>query len=268
VRRPLPPKPRTLAPVRPNVGLQTLYQRRLDALITEMHNSILYWLGAAWKANPPEATLAMDKSPAAMLRSAVRKLTRRWQKRFDQAAQDLADYFAAASADRSDARMKQILKDGGITVDFKMTAAMNDALQATIGEQVGLIRSIASEHLSAVEGIAMRSIQEGRNLGHMAKELEQRFGVTKRRAALISRDQSNKSTATFTRVRQLQVGITEAIWEHSRGGKHPRPEHLAASGKKYSVETGMWLEGKWTFPGREINCRCYSRPLIQGFDPL
>jgi uncharacterized protein with gpF-like domain len=66
-------------------------------------------------------------------------------------------------------------------------------------------------------------------------------------------------------VRQKELGITKAIWVHSGGGKHPRPEHVAFSGKEYDVEKGAYLEGKWTWPGFEINCRCTSRSVIPGF---
>jgi SPP1 gp7 family putative phage head morphogenesis protein len=114
----------------------------------------------------------------------------------------------------------------------------------------------------------MRSVQTGRDLGQLTKDLQEQFGVTKRRAALIARDRNNKATASMTRVRQVQVGITEAIWVHSGGGKHPRPTHVKAGRDKqrYQVSEG-WLDpavGRNIFPGELVNCRCVSKPLITG----
>jgi len=253
----------TIKPVRPNEGIEAEYRRRLDALVSEMQASLVYWLKAAYRANEPH--MAQDASPARKLQAAFRKLARRWQAKFDTLAPELAQWFATATKDRSDAGLRAALKKGGFTVEWKLTAPMNDVMQATIGQNVSLIKSIASEHLTDIEGIVMRSAAAGRDLGGLASELEARYGVTKRRAALIARSQNNLATAELTRVRQKELGIQTAVWMHSSAGKHPRPSHVAANGKVYDIDKGMFLDGVWTIPGREINCRCVSKVLIQGF---
>ena len=45
---------KVLEPVRPNLGLQAAYRKRLTGMLEEMDNSLRYWLEAAYKANPPE----------------------------------------------------------------------------------------------------------------------------------------------------------------------------------------------------------------------
>ena len=257
------------APIHPNAGNAAVYRKRLEALIDERHRSLVYWLCARWRANPP--VLAADESPAMGLRRTMAILGRRWRSRFDEAAPQLAEHFAKRAAERATGKLGEILDQAGMTVEFRTTAAVRDALSATVGENVGLIRSIASEHLGAVEGLVMRSISEGRDLGTLAKQLEERYQLTKKRAALIARDQNSKGTAVITRVRQQEVGITQAKWLHSGGGRHPRPEHVAfAAGRNggpfYDPEKGAYLEGKWVWPGTEINCRCVSRPVVEGFN--
>lgn len=264
-------KPIRLDAVRPNQGLEAAYRKKMDRLIDAMQRSLVWHLRAAYRAKPPE--MAQDapdggaggKSPAMALRDEMATLGARWQAQFDEAAPELARWFAEASFKRSDYALKEILRKGGFSVEFKMTRPVNDVFQATIGEQVGLIKSIASEHLADVQGMLMRSVQTGRDLGQMTKDLEARFGITKRRAALIARDQNNKATATITRVRQQELGITEAEWMHSAGGKHPRPSHVAANGKRYEVAKGMLIDGEWIRPGELINCRCVSKAIVPGF---
>ena len=258
---------KTLRPVHPNAGIEARYRKRLLALVEEMNNSFAYWLKAAYRANPP--VMAQDRNPAQELRATIRRLALRWQRNFDEAAPKLADWFAQSIYRRSDGAMRSILRDGGFSVKFKMTPAMKDVMDATIAEQVSLIKSIPQAYLTQVEGMVMRSVQAGRDLGPLAKDLQHQFGVTKRRAATIARDQNNKATASMTRVRQVQVGITEAIWVHSGGGKHPRPTHVRAGRDKqrYKVAEG-WFDpavGKNIFPGELINCRCVSKPVIPGF---
>ena len=258
---------RTLNATRPNVGLAVDYQRRLRALVAEMSASVEYWLRSSYRANTPRivAAVAQDASPAVELQRAVRRLGRRWQKRFDDFGKAEARRFARRAARLTDAQMAAELKRIGFTVGFKATPAMNDALQSVIGEQVSLISSLPAQHMTQVEGAVMRAVQSGRDLATLARELEHQHGVTDRRAAFIARDQVNKATAVFTRARQAELGITEAIWLHSAGGKKPRPEHVAFSGKRYDIAKGAFLEGKWTWPGVEPRCRCVSKSIVPGF---
>ena len=256
-----PSNDKVLRPIHPNCGIEAEYRKRLNALVAEMHDSVKYWLTAEYRATG----LAQDDLPANRLQSTISRLTRQWQEKFNDAAAKLGLWFASKTKSYSDLRMTSRMKDAGMSVDFKMTQPMRDAYQAVIHEQVGLIRSIASEHLQEVQGLVMRSVQQGRNLGDLSKALEERYGVTKRRAALISRDQSNKATSTLTRVRQQELGITQAKWKHSHAGKHPRPSHVAVDGEVYEVDKGMFIDGEWIFPGTEINCRCTSQSIIKGF---
>ncbi|WP_244816858.1 phage minor head protein [Caballeronia sp. Lep1P3] len=169
---------------------------------------------------------------------------------------------------RADGAFQSSLERAGFAVDFGLTREANDALQATIGENVGLICSIASEHLADVEGIVMRNVQTGQTLNSLTDQSHERYAVTRDRAAFIARDQNSKATATATvvRVRQEGFGIIEALWMHSHVGKHPRASHVATDGKRYRIAKGMQLDGGWTWPGREPNCRCVSRSVIPGLE--
>ena len=258
-------KPVVIAAVHPNAGVEAAYRRKLEALIDEMNASLLHWLKASYRANEPR--MAADKSPAELINSAMARLARRWQARFDQLAPTLARMFAAQATTRTDAAFQAALRKGGFTVRFEMTPTVRDAYEATLAENVGLIRSIASEHLTDVQGIVMRSVARGRDLGLLAKELETQFGVPKRRAAFISRDQNNKATAVITAARQKELGITQARWVHSQGGKHPRPSHVAASkaGLVYNVSEGALIDGERIWPGQLPNCRCVARSIVPGF---
>ena len=158
------------------------------------------------------------------------------------------------------------LKKSGFTIKFTATKTQTEAVQASIAENVALIKSIPAESLSDVQGIVMRAVAEGRDIGAMRQQLQDQFGVTKRRAQTIARDQNNKATAVLVKTRQQELGITHAIWRHSHGGKVPRPEHVKANGQRYEIAKGMFLEGKWVWPGTEINCRCVSASVVPGLE--
>jgi uncharacterized protein with gpF-like domain len=255
---------RVLRPVHPNAGIQAEYRRKLRVLVREMATSYEHWLVARYRENPP--AIAMDALPAKEMIRELAELGVRWDKRLDEAAPKLARWFAQRSSMRSSDALRKILADAGLTVRFNLTREMRDAFQATLAENVGLIRSIGSEYHTQVEGMVMRSVSAGRDLATLKKDLQARYAITDRRANLIARDQNNKSTAVFVRVRQQEMGL-KAVWLHSHGGKTPRPTHVANNGKLYDPVTG-WLDpaiNRRIWPGTEINCRCVSKSVVKGF---
>lgn len=245
------------------MGNGEAYRKALQKLVDEMNASLLYWLTVRWRDDPPQ--LAMDESWISALERTMRELGARWQSRFDEAAPKLAAHYAQRAADRATGRVAEIMGDAGWTVRFNVSPLVRTMMGAAVSENVGLIKSIASEHLSDVRGLVMRSVTTGGDLEFLSRALRDRFDAPRRRAELIARDQNSKMTAVITRVRQQEAGIERAIWVHSHGGKVPRPEHLAFSGQEYDVARGAFLEGVWTWPGHEINCRCFSRPVLAGF---
>ncbi|SSF74033.1 phage head morphogenesis protein [Klebsiella quasipneumoniae] len=227
-----------------------------------MHKSVVYWLAVDYKSSG--ATVAMDASPAVMMRNAMRKLATRWTKRFDGMAQKLADRFANDAMKNTDVSLASAFKDAGFTVEFKMTSQMNNALQATIAENVGLIRSIPEKYFTEVEGLVMRSVARGRDLSYLTDELQKRYGITRRRAAFIARDQNNKATSVVQSARQQALGITQGIWKHSHAGKKPRQSHVAANGKTFDISKGMLIDEEYIMPGELPNCRCTWEAVIPG----
>jgi len=204
--------------------------------------------------------------PADELQALMSDLGDYWLDRFDQAAPRLASFFAKSSAKRTDAQLASILRDGGFSVKFQMTPEVRDVVRAAIHENVSLIKSIPQQYLKNVEGAVMRSVQTGRDLSTLSKHLQKQYGVTKRRAAFIARDQNNKATAVVQNARQRELGITKAVWMHSHGGKTPRRTHLANDGKVFDVAKG-WYDpdvGEYILPGQLQNCRCVMRSVIPG----
>ena len=111
---------------------------------------------------------------------------------------------------------------------------------------------------------------KGADMHALSVDLRKTYGITRDRAATISRDQNNKAKAVIERTRRQELGITHAVWQHSAGGKVPRRTHVAMSGKSYPLSQGMWdsAEDKYVFPGELINCRCTSRAVIPAFETI
>lgn len=259
--------PKTLKPIRPNAGVEVAYHKALTSLIDEMDSSLTYWLKANYRKH--EEQIAQD-SAANDLQSLLNKLTGRWRSKFNEVSRFLADKLVRGTGRHSDAALRKGLKEAGMTVQFRPTGGVKNAMQAAVNENVALIKSIGEQHLNEVNQMVMRAVTRGSSLGELTEGLQHRFGVTKRRAAFIARDQNAKITSVINRQRQIEMGLYEAEWVHSSGGKHPRETHVRAgrSRLRYDVRKGADVDGdgKLIFPGELPNCRCSSRLILPGWN--
>lgn len=254
------PKAKVVRAVHANRGIEAKYRKQLAGMIAEMHGSVSYWLTAAYRKEPP--AMAMDATPAQRIQKTLSDLAQRWTDKFEEWAPKIAEAYVTNMFKASDSAFRAALKDAGWAVQFKMTPAVKDAFEASLAENVGLIKSIPAKYLQQVEGVVMRSYSAGRDLETMVADLKAIYHGAAHRAELIARDQSNKANAVVNRARQMELGITEAIWMHSHAGKNPRPDHVAANGKRYKISEGCKISGEYIQPGEEINCRCTSRAVL------
>ena len=258
-----------LKPIQANAGIEAAYRAKIADLIKKMHDDVVEIALRTYARNPPE--IAADELSWRSMADAMRKLARRWLSRFDVMAEQLAEYFGQSVADRTDAQLKRILKDGGISLEnFTLTRAQRDVLGAIIQENVSLIKSIPEQYFTQIEGIVMRSVQAGYDGKLLSSELQKQFGVTKKRAVFIARDQTRKATALLQRTRFVETGVKECIWMHSSAGKTPRPTHVKAGKDQQRFDPAIgWLDpaiNKRIWPGTEINCRCTCRAVIPGIE--
>lgn len=274
MRAPPTKKPRTVRPIHANAGVEAWYQRSLTDLVNAMHKDVSRGVLAVYEehAQPPSDGLAHDarsKDPSVLLRRALTKWGGLWTRKLDKLSLSLAAKFARKNFTVTQTAMKAAFAEAGFTVKFSPNEASIKAYRAVVSEQVNLIKSIPAQYLKDVQSNVWTSVMKGGDLHSLSKNLQKNYDVTAKRAALIARDQNNKAAGTIEKVRQQELGITDAYWQHSGGGKEPRPTHLAADGVRYKIARGMWDpdangkgKGQFVQPGELINCRCTNRPIL------
>lgn len=264
---------RTLKATRSSVSIECAYRKKLDGLIDRMQRSVVWWLRAAYRRR--EGQIVMDAAPARDLSQELQSVMRDWQRDFNAAAEDIARWFAEQNSRHVRNSTKEAFKAAGleklITVKFRyMNRRERDVLQSIIVENVNLIKSIPQHYLTEVQGLVQRSVQNGRDLGYLTEELQKRYGITKRRAATIARDQTNKATENLSRARMQSLGITKGIWIHTSAGKTYRETHVKMDGKEFDLSKGLYdsAVGREVFPGELVNCfpgdsKLYGFPFIE-----
>lgn len=260
---PVNKKPTTIPAIHPNIGIEKFYFSQLMKIIKEIRYDVKTEILDSYKAQ--SKTVAMDGA-IDWLEQVMDYLMDRWNRKLNNLAEDIAQLFVNKTVHNYDAQFKKHLRKAGFTVRFKLTPFAEQALQASLGENVGLIKSIGTQYLSKVEGHVFASVRGGFDLATLTKNLQHDFGVTRNRAALIARDQGAKAHAVIEMARRKELGITKAVWLHSHAGVNPRPSHVSANGKIFDIDKGLYLDGEWLLPSQAINCRCVSRSVIDGVD--
>ncbi len=223
--------------------------------------------------NSESADYASDAVPTTALSKLLDKWGKQWIQKFDLMSKTLSVEFASKSGQATQVSMAANFKRAGFTIPFRPTRSVLNAYRVVAAEQVGLIRSIPQKFLTEVQTIVWESVKRGGDLKTLSQRLEKQYGVTRRRAALIARDQNAKAKEIIEDARLMELGVRQAIWMHSHAGKEPRPTHVAMNNKLYEIAKGMYDPDPQVRrnirPGELIQCRCAKRIYIPGFeDPL
>lgn len=125
-----------------------------------------------------------------------------------------------------------------------------------ITENVALIKSVPNRFFDDVERLAANAVREGRRWEDLARDIQERTGITEDRARLIARDQVGKLVGQIADARHSAIGVTHFIWRTVRDNR-VRPEHETLNGERFPIGSGHPEEG---IPGEAINCRCYEEP--------
>lgn len=265
-----------------NLSLQIWYRKELLKMVREMSKKTEKELLKAWKGALPKIELeakqaegepmakdslhgiAYDSSPAVELTKVIKRLRNYFNSHFQELGEKVSKKFASRAEKGVAVSLKSILKEEGFTVNFRMTRQLNDILQATVAENVNLIKSIHTMYFDQVQTVIMQAVKNGRDMEYIRKELTERFGVSERKAKIIARDQTNKAMQTISRARALETGITKARWVHIPGAKTSRETHKHFDGKPFDLNKGMYDKdvNKWVMPGELINCNCRFRLIV------
>ena len=253
-----------LRAIKPNAGIRVKYRRRLEAMIDDMNRSVTYWIEAAY--HHEEERIVGDASPVHVILQRFNRDARRWLKKWDMLAAWLAKNFIGQVSRKATSSLEQAYKEAGFTVNFKPSRNLNTVTEALISWNVGLIKSIPRQYLEDVRGIVTNGVSMGRDLHYITEALDKRYNITRRRAAMIARDQSDKATKAILRTRDEQMGVTEGIWVHLPGAHSSRPAHKAMNGMKFKLSEGLYDDTKGVkrkvLPAELPNCRCSYRRIV------
>lgn len=150
-------------------------------------------------------------------------------------------------------------------------------LELFANQNAQLIKNMTDNEIERVSGIIQRGMQEGSSYESITNNIEKSFGITRRHAKLIARDQTSKLNGSLTKLRQQNAGISEYVWETSED-ERVRTDHRALQGKLcrwddptvyFNYSSNKWekrskIGGTLVHPSVDVNCRCQPSGRYQG----
>ena len=248
-------------PIRPSRGVRKRYEDALLGLTKNLkaQTSIL-------------SAVFADGGTQAQLMTEARRLYRIAQNEFDNASDALANSFVDDTTTEHKERYDNMVK-AALGVEFASIIDGNDmveALNKAVAENVGLIESVPQEQHTKVQK-AIRDHFNGDLQTTLPKRLQQIGGITDRRAKFIARDQIASLTGDITEIRNKEAGMGRYVWRNQQdrrvvgnpSGLYPKGnrrhmDHWHREGKEFSWDKPP-RDGH---PGKAINCRCFSTPII------
>lgn len=268
-------------PLSPNASVEAHYAHMLDLLILRMTMETKRAIEGMFSGKAAQEYFAedggiefwdrlvatMDASIASQARILASALRKKFDKLFADAAPPIAETLVARSDKTASASLHTSIQRMTAGVTLPTTALqgpLGEILQASIQENVALIKSIPQKYLSGVEGAVMRSITIGNGLQDLVPYLANAKGVTLRRARFIAADQTKKVFENITTARMKTLGLQRFEWLHV-ASNHPRRTHLAMAGNIYNIDEGAYDSDveRNVMPGELPGCRCKKIPILE-----
>jgi SPP1 gp7 family putative phage head morphogenesis protein len=150
-----------------------------------------------------------------------------------------------------------------IREDYYLGEFYKEQLLQWVKENVDLISTIPEDTLDKMQDIVYDGYVNGRTTTQMVKDIQRVYGVSKRHATLIARDQTAKLNGQIQKYQQMDAGIEEYIW-CTTGDERVRKSHQELNGMKFRWDTPPEnSDGRTCNPGEDYQCRCIGRPVFK-----
>lgn len=259
-------KQQTFGRSRPSKAYELEYRRKLQDLLHEMQEDVKKELTAYLKKNTAQDS---DNDTWAQIMKWLRK---KWYKRYDEKSREFAKWITDKTRKRTSAQVMRKLKQMGMTLKPHYSKQDKEMIREITSNNVALIKSIPQQYLYTVQQAVNNAFITGFDMQSVTETIEEILTPvdekSNNRAALLARDQINKTTQQFAIFEAKSVGATKGRWIHVPGKYSSRITHIKMNGQTFNLDDGLYDADvhRNVKPGELVCCNCQSETLIPGFD--
>ena len=156
----------------------------------------------------------------------------------------------------------QLVSERGGSIELKpLSAEVRADIEATIRSTP----DIPAVDFDKIYEAGLLSASRGHDLHVLAEALRTIDGLTQKRVGAIALLINRRASTLITNKERLDLGIKYANWLCSGapcGGPKLTAAHQKLDGKRYSIEKGMAIGKRRTWPGMDEGCRCSDTAVI------
>lgn len=156
--------------------------------------------------------------------------------------------------------------------DIGITPEIDPILRAQLDANFNRNLDLAVKNFAQQEIIDLRALVEenatkfGGRTDRLAKIIESRFGVTRRKAEFLADQETGLFVAQYREQRYLDAGITRYRWSTSKDNR-VRDTHRHLEGKEFTFKDGANVSARgqparYLNPGEDWRCRCVPIVII------
>lgn len=210
-------------------------------------------------------TVRLDAADASRLSLLIARARKEMEKKLNATGlEHLARDYARATSDHQREQLRRQTKES-LTIDIAANdVAVPRMMDKFVKRNVERITSLGNDSLDDLERLVVDAVKSGRRADAVAKDIEERYGVTERKARLIARNEIGTLNAQVTAARQKELGVTRFTWR-TVSDERVREKHAAVDGQVFYYDdpppVGVYDDP--VLPGEDINCRCYAEPVFE-----
>lgn len=159
---------------------------------------------------------------------------------------------------------KVVSKTLGIDLleDYYSGDFYKDMLEKWVSDNVELIKTVPHNSLEKMKEIVYSGYMNGKSTTNIVKEIQRQYGMDKRHARLIARDQTGKLNSAITKKQQTDAGVNRYEWSDS-DDRRVRDSHHRLNGHIFSWDEPPETDnGRRCHPGEDYQCRCCALPVF------
>lgn len=149
--------------------------------------------------------------------------------------------------------------------DYYTGELYRELMKRWVDDNVDLIKSVPKDSLSKMKEIVTQGYMNGETTTSIVKKMQKAYGIDRRHAQLLARDQVAKLNGEITKQQQVDAGVQEYIWSTS-GDSRVREGHARLNGKRFRWDDPPIVDpktGRRAHPGEDYQCRCVALAVFE-----
>lgn len=156
-----------------------------------------------------------------------------------------------------------------VAVAPQISPLAKETIAASWAENLDLyIQKWTDEEIFSLRQTVQANSMRGGRAENLERQIMADYGVSRRKAKFLARQETSLLMSKFQQVRYADVGVSKYKWS-TAGDERTRPDHKRLNGKIFDFAKPPVTDtktGARNNAGEDFNCRCIAIPIFEGFE--